>query len=140
VADTRAHPPGDGWFDEWEATHTNADGFFIGWSGVPTTWEPYWEQDYFGVNAVRASGFDGDVVSSYSAARDVEKRLTLVDPLKDVPDKRALEGMGVVTGKSTISNKDWSKFRIGWAKANETRTDRQVFEGDQERLKNAKKN
>ena len=37
--------------------------------------------------------------------------------------------------ESTISPNDWNKFRKGWAKANETRTERQVFNDDAERVK-----
>ena len=41
---------------------------------------------------------------------------------------------------STITPKQWVKFVKGYAKANETRTDRQVFHGDVERQKNWRSN
>jgi hypothetical protein len=92
-AHSNSHP-NDGWYDAWEQRNTNADGYFAGWSGVPTTWEPYWELDYFGSNARHGSGLDaaGKAVSSYSAETDVEKRLTLVDPMTDVPDDAHWKG------------------------------------------------
>jgi hypothetical protein len=92
-AHSRAHP-GDGWYDDWGRRHTDADGYFAGWSGAPMTWGPYWDLDYFGVNARHGSGLDaeGKTVSSYTAETDVEKRLVLVDPMTEVPDNAHWKG------------------------------------------------
>ena len=42
--------------------------------------------------------------------------------------------------KDTISRKQWNRFAKGWADANETRTDRQAFHDDNERLRNWRNN
>ncbi len=42
--------------------------------------------------------------------------------------------------KDTITPKQWVKFAKGWATANETRTDRQVFHDDVERQRNWRSN
>ena len=42
--------------------------------------------------------------------------------------------------KDSIDSKSWAKFKLGWATANETRTDRQVFHDDQKRFQNWRSN